>query len=44
MPRAQQRVMTERRPARPHQAGEGTLITMEEIDQFLTRYETLDRA
>ena len=44
MPRAQQRVMTERRPARPHQAGEGTLITMEEIDQFLTLYETLDRA
>lgn len=44
MPRAQQRVLTEQRPVRQHQAGEGVLITMEEIEQFLTLYETLNRA
>lgn len=44
MPRAQQRVMTEQRLVRPYQTGEGALITMEEIEQFLTLYETLERA
>lgn len=44
MPRVQQRVMTDRRPARPYPSGEGVLITLEEIEQFLTLYETLDRA
>ncbi len=44
MPRAQQRVITEQRTVRQHQPGEGTLITMEEIERFLTLYESLDRA
>ena len=42
MPRAQQRVMSEQRPVQ-HRAGKGTLITLEEIEQFLTLYESLDR-
>ena len=44
MPSARQRVMTEQRTVRQHQPGEGTLITMEEIERFLALYESLDRA
>ena len=44
MLRARQCVMTEQRPPQPHQTGMGLLITMEEIEQFLALYETLDRA
>lgn len=44
MPRVQQRVMTEQRPARSYPASDGILITLEEIEQFLTLYETLERA
>ena len=44
MLRARQCVMTEQRPSQPHQTGMGLLITMEEIEQFLALYETLDRA
>ncbi len=43
MPRAQQRVMSEQRPVQ-HRAGKGTLITLEEIEQFLTLYESLERS
>ena len=39
MPRVRQNVITEQRPVRQHQTGEGILITMEEIEQFLTLYE-----
>lgn len=44
MARVRQCVMTEQRPMRQHRADDGTLITMEEIDRFLTLYENLDRA
>lgn len=44
MPTARQCVITEQRMARQHQPGEGTLITMEEIERFLALYESLDRA
>ena len=43
MPSARQRVMTEQRAVRQRQPGEGTLITMEEIERFLALYESLDR-
>ena len=36
--------MSEERPAQQHRSGEGTLITVEEIEQFLALYESLDRA
>ena len=44
MPRAQQRILTEQRPVRQYQTGEGVLITMEEIERFLSLYESMDRA
>lgn len=44
MARVRQCVMTEQRPVRQHRGDEGTLITLEEIDRFLTLYENLDRA
>lgn len=44
MPSARQRVMSEERMVRQRQPGEGTLITMEEIERFLALYESLDRA
>ena len=44
MARVQQRVMTEERPVWQHQAGKGTLITLDEIEHFLTLYERLDRS
>lgn len=44
MPRVQQHIMIEQRPERKHRADDGTLITLEEIKQFLTLYESLDRA
>ena len=43
MPRAQQRVMSEERPVRQYRSGEGTLIALEEIEQFLTLYKSLNR-
>ena len=43
MARAQQRVMSEQRPVRQHRGGEGTQITLDEIEQFLALYESLDR-
>lgn len=43
MPSARQCIVTEQRPVRQHRADEGTLITMEEIERFLTIYESLDR-
>lgn len=39
-----QSAMSEERPAQQHRSGEGTLITVEEIEQFLALYESLDRA
>ena len=44
MPRAQQHVRTEHCLAKRYPSGAGILITMEEIEQFLALYETLDRA
>ena len=43
MPKARQHILSER-PARQHQAAEGRPVTREEIERFLTVYETLDRA
>ncbi len=44
MPRTQQHILTEQKPMRQCRVGEGTLITMEEIERFLALYESLDRA
>mgnify|MGYP001029947784 CR=1 FL=1 len=44
MPRAQQHVRTGHCLAKRYPSGAGILITMEEIEQFLALYETLDRA
>ncbi len=44
MPRAQQHIMAEQWLARQHRADEGTPITLEEIERFLTLYKSLERA
>lgn len=44
MSRVRQRILTEQRPAWQHRADKGTPISLEEIEQFLTLYESLDRA
>ena len=43
MPKARQHILSER-PVRQHRAAEGRPVTQEEIERFLTGYETLDRA
>ena len=43
MPRAQQRVLTEQRPMRQHRVSEGILISLDDIEQFLALYESLNR-
>ena len=43
MPKARQHILSER-PVQQYQMGEGRSITRDEVERFLTVYETLDRA
>ncbi len=43
MPKARQHILSER-PIRQHRVAEGRPVTQDEIERFLTSYETLDRA
>lgn len=43
MPKARQHILSER-PLRQHRVADGVPVEREEIERFLTGYETLDRA